>query len=278
MFFANLAAMSASCRASSAAHCDFISSTSRLAASAFSARSLRFSATCWSSTRTASSAFFLMSAISRACLSSFLSRSASYITSNAACSLAAVSLAAAFSSSCDDLPSSAALSCALESPWRTPSQPSRHWRYSICSANATRSSSLRRTRSTARLSSAALRSSGVTWLATSSFCRASSSAWSLAASLRRRASTLASAWALSASNLSGVKRGGRMRWSAIAVNSQVYRGELWERGNAVRGGVYRVVARPYRCLNWFLAIMLLLLCSQTAPNSFVFHDCYGDGR
>ena len=184
--------------------------------------------------------------------------------------------AAAFSSSCDDLPSSAALSCALESPWRTPSQLSRHWRYSICSANATRSSSLAAP-GPRRASSAALRSSGVTWLATSSFCRASSSAWSLAASLRRRASTLASAWALSASNLSGVEQGGGSRQSAIAVNSQVYRGELWERGNAVRGGVYRVVARPYRCLNWFLAIMLLLLCSQTAPTSFVFHDCYGDG-
>ena len=37
-------------------------------------------------------------------------------------------------------------------------------------------------------------------------------------------------------------------------------------------GEYRFVACAYRCLNWFLASMLLLLCSQTAPNSFVFQD------
>ena len=68
-----------------------------------------------------------------------------------------------------------------------------------------------------------------------------------------------------------------MRQSAIAVNSQVYRGELWREVTRCAGGCIRS-SRPYRCLNWFLAIMLLLLCSQTAPNSFVFHDCYGDGR
>ena len=42
-------------------------------------------------------------------------------------------------------------------------------------------------------------------------------------------------------------------------------------------GEYRFVACAYRCLNWFLAIMLLLLCSQTAPNSFVFQDLGGNG-
>ena len=137
---------------------------------------------------------------------SFFRRSSSYIASNAIFSRSSACFSAALRATCSPRPASAFASTACESPWRTPSHPARHCRYSCCSANCARSAALGDERARARATSASLRSSGVTWFATSSACSARSSSKSMDASFSRRASRVASARAFRASNLvSGAK-------------------------------------------------------------------------